>query len=324
MASIRKLKTGVRAEVCVNGLRESRMFDTVKEAKVWSAMRETELRLDPHQANGKNVGDALQKYAKEVTPKRRGARWELLRLNLIGRYPLARVKLEDLKPAHLAQWRDTRLTEVAPASVKRELVLIGTVLEIARREWGWIAKNPAKDVTKPTAPPPRDRRISDDEIDRICFAFGYTHGEAVMVKQRCAVAFLFAIETAMRAGEICGLRWKDIDLQKRVARLPITKNGKARGVPLSSRAVELLGLLPADTERAFNVRSDSLSTMFRAARQRAGIDDLTFHDTRHEAITRLASVFNPLELARVVGHSNLNMTMIYFNKSADDLAKMLP
>jgi len=323
MASIRKLKTGVRDEVCVNGLRESRVFDSVKRAKVWAAMRETELRHDPHQANGKNVGDALKKYAKEVTPKRRGARWELLRLNLIARYPLASVKLEDLKPSHVAKWRDTRLTEVAPASVKRELVLIGTVLEIARREWGWIAKNPVKDVTKPTPPPPRDRRISDAEIERICFAFGYEGGEAVLVKQRCAIAFLFAIETAMRAGEICGLRWKDVDLQKRVAKLPITKNGKARGVPLSSRAVELLELLPADTDSVFNVLSGSLSTMFRAARQRAGIDELTFHDTRHEAITRLASVFNPLELARVVGHSNLSQLLVYYNATAEDLAGRL-
>jgi integrase len=87
--------------------------------------------------------------------------------------------------------------------------------------------------------------------------------------------------------------------------------------------VELLELLPADTDSVFNVLSGSLSTMFRAARQCAGIDDLTFHDTRHEAITRLASVFNPLELARVVGHSNLSQLLVYYNATAEDLAGRL-
>lgn len=321
MASIRKTKTGYRAEVCVRGVRDSRMFDTAKTAKIWAAQRETELRNDPQKVVGKTVGDVLQRYSREVTPQRKGARWEALRLNLIQRYPLAAVKLADLQPAHLAAWRDTRLKEVAPASVKRELVLIGTALEIARREWGWLSKNPAKDVAKPKSSPPRDRRISADEIDRICLAFGYEGGEAVLVKHRCAVAFLFAIETAMRAGEICGLRWADIE--GRVARLPVTKNGKARQVPLSSRALELLACLPQDSDKAFNLQAGSLSTLFRAARRRADIHDLTFHDTRHEAITRLASIFNPLELARVVGHSNLNQLLSYYNKSAEDLATLL-
>jgi integrase len=207
--------------------------------------------------------------------------------------------------------------------VKRELVLIGTVLEIARREWGWIAKNPVKDVTKPTPPPPRDRRISDAEIERICFAFGYEGGEAVLVKQRCAIAFLFAIETAMRAGEICGLALEGCGLAKAGGKAADYQERQSAWRATIEQAVELLELLPADTDSVFNVLSGSLSTMFRAARQRAGIDDLTFHDTRHEAITRLASVFNPLELARVVGHSNLSQLLVYYNATAEDLAGRL-
>jgi len=169
----------------------------------------------------------------------------------------------------------------------------------------------------------RDRIITDDEQQRICWALGWEYGErAELGIHRVAVAFLFAIETAMRAGEICGLMPGDID--GRVARLPITKNGKARMVPLSSRAVELLGFLPETDGKLFGLNSGVLSTYFRRGRLAAGITDVTFHDTRHTAITRMAGIFNPFELARVVGHSNLNMTMIYFNKSADDLAALLP
>lgn len=61
----------------------------------------------------------------------------------------------------------------------------------------------------------------------------------------------------------------------------------------------------------------------KAENRGAGIDELTFHDTRHEAITRLASVFNPLELARVVGHSNLSQLLVYYNATAEDLAGRL-
>lgn len=321
MASIRKLKTGYRAELCVNGIRESGMFDTKAEAKAWAAQRETDLRSGG-KAKGKTrtVGDILDRYAKEVTPAKRGARWERLRLNLVHRYPLARIKLSELTAADIAAWRDARLKEVAPASVKRELVLIGSAFEVARREWGWIEKNPVRDVRKPTAPHGRDRRITEDEIFRVCMALGYESGEATLTKHRVAVAFLFAIETAMRAGEICKLRKADI--AGRVATLPMTKNGKARQVPLSSRALELLSFLPED-DGLFCLSSESLSTQFRTARIRAGIDDLTFHDSRHEAITRLASIFNPLELARIVGHSDLKTLMVYFNKSAEDMAKML-
>lgn len=322
MASFRKLKTGYRAELCVKGIRESAMFDTKAEAKTWAAMRETELRKGESKSDaGKTVASMFDRYAKEVTPGKRGARWERLRLNLFHRYPLAKVKLSELSAAHIAAWRDTRLTEVAPASVKRELVLIGAAMEVARREWGWLEKNPCKDVRKPTAPHGRDRRITDDEIFRICMALGYESGEATLTKHRVAIAFLFAIETAMRAGEICGLR--PADIVGRVATLPMTKNGKARQVPLSSRALELIACLPESETTLFQLSGDSLSTQFRSARIRAGIENLTFHDSRHEAITRLADIFNPLELARIVGHSDLKTLMVYYNKSAAQLADKL-
>jgi integrase len=323
MASFRKLKTGIRAEVCVNSVRDSRMFDTKAEAKAWAAIRETELRhsgIEP--GAGLTVGHVFARYLKDVVPLKRGARWERVRLKKAMDEPLAAVPLSEFKPAHLAAWRDDRLAAVKPSSVRREMVLIGSALEVARREWGWLASNPAREVKKPPESQHRDRLITDDEQQRICWALGWEYGErAELGIQRVAVAFLFAIETAMRAGEICGLMPGDID--GRAARLPITKNGKARMVPLSSRAVELLGFLPETDGKLFGLNSGVLSTYFRRGRLAAGITDVTFHDTRHVAITRLSKVFNPLELARVVGHSNVNQLMTYYNESAQDLAKKL-
>ena len=123
----------------------------------------------------------------------------------------------------------------------------------------------------------------------------------------------------MRAGEICKLTRGSVIGS--VALLTETKNASCRKVPLSKRALEILALLPDD--ELFNLRSDSLSTHFRTARINAGIDDLTFHDTRHEAITRLASKVEVLDLARIVGHKDIKQLLTYYNKSAQDIAELL-
>lgn len=130
--------------------------------------------------------------------------------------------------------------------------------------------------------------------------------------QRVAVAFLFAIETAMRAGEICSLTPKDIS--GRSAVLQRTKNGTKRGVPLSTRAAQLLKVLPevAEAEPIFGLTAASLDALFRKAKKRAMIDDSTFHDTRHLAITRLAKKLNVLDLARMVGHRDLRQLQVYY------------
>lgn len=320
MASIRKTKTGYRAEVCVNGVRDSGTFDTSREAKAWASMRETDLRNSGGNPSGNlRVSDLLDRYEREVSPSKRGARWETLRLRAMSELPIGSVRVCDVTERNVSEWRDARSKIVQSGTVRREMVLLSHVFETARREWKLVYSNPCKDVRRPKQPPARDRRITDDEAQRICWALGWYYGQPVtQSRHRVAVAFLFAIETAMRAGEICGIRPEHIT--GRTVILPMTKNGKPRTVPLSSKALELLSFLPAGY---FELESRTLDTLFRRGRDAAKVEGLTFHDARHEAITRMASIFNPLELARVVGHSNLNQLLSYYNKSAADLADML-
>ena len=127
----------------------------------------------------------------------------------------------------------------------------------------------------------------------------------------------------MRAGEIVSLQHEDVDTEKRVAHLRMTKNGTSRNVPLSTRAIELINFLPKDEETVFCINSNSFDALFRKYRDKAGIPGLHFHDTRHEAITRLAKKLNVLDLARMVGHKKLNQLMTYYNESAEELAKKL-
>ena len=319
MASIRRHGRGWRAEVSRRGIRRSKVFSTRQAAKDWAARQEYEILHHDEVAAKTTLGEVLERYAREVSPRKRGHRWEAIRLEKFRRDPIARLQMGELRPEHFAGWRDARLREVSPGTVIREMQLLSTVLNTARREWGLISSNPLSDVRRPPPPPPRDRLPTEDEIERMRHVAGEDLRHATA---RAFHAFLFALETAMRAGEIVGLTWDRIDLEMRVAHLARTKNGRPRDVPLSSEAVRLLEALPR-MEPVFGLSSQQLDVLFRKVRDRAGVTDLTFHDSRHAAITRLSKKLDVLALARMVGHRDLRMLQVYYNESAEELAKRL-
>ena len=311
---------------------ESRTFPTRAEAKGWAELREEELRhgASPRSAP-RTLADAMGRYAEDVAPKHRGERWEVLRLSKLRRdTTLAGKQLRELTGADIAAWRDRRLKQVSPASVRREWGLLRSVFEYARTDLHWIKDNPMAEVKRPKSPKARKRRISDDEIDRLRFALGWPTDDTPVEtsSQQVAVMLLLAIETAMRAGEMAGLTWERVDLRQRFVQLPDTKNEDARDVPLSRRAVELLKvMLPPKTQRGsgpvFTVKPGSRDALFRSARSRAGIEDLHFHDSRAEAIIRLSKKLDVLELARMVGHRDLKSLMVYYRPTAAQIAKQL-
>jgi integrase len=135
----------------------------------------------------------------------------------------------------------------------------------------------------------------------------------------------FALETAMRRGEILGLRWEYIDLQKRIAFIPLTKNGESRTVPLSTAAIEILRALPRDLRgQVFPLTGCQVSAAMERARDKAMLDDWHFHDLRHMAITRLAEKLpNLIELSAVSGHKSLAMLKRYYHPNPELLAEKL-
>lgn len=316
MASYQKRGSRWRAELYRDGRRESRTFPTKAQAVAWATQREAELvgkALPDH-----TVKDALRRYGNEVAPGQRGSRWELLRLNLLERYPVAKIRLPALTAADLAAWRDTRLTEVSGATVAREMNLLRSVLEAARRDWGWLRVNPIADVRRPRSPPSRKRGVTQDEIDRLTLAFGLGEGDvAETAVNRVGLAFLFAIETAMRSGEITALEWADIRPNFVIVR--DSKNGDMREVPLSTRAKAILAALPKDGQ-VFALDGAIRDTLFRRVRDRCKITGLTFHDTRSEAISRLSKKLDIMELARIIGHRDLRSLLHYYHADADALS----
>lgn len=329
MATIRKRSGGWRAEVCRLGVRASKTFATKAEAQTWATMREAEILEQgggrPEFLNSHTLHDALARYAETVSTTKKGERWERVRLAAFAKQmDFVGQLIQDIKAPDIARWRDERLKKVSGSSVSRDMALLSAVFSKAVKEWRWCAANPVSQVSRPRKANPRDRRVYPHEADAILEQLKYQGGRPETLSQELAVAFLLAIETAMRQGEILSLDWSRIYLAERYLVLDDTKNGHARSVPLSNKAAELLERMGASRRGpVFRLKSGSADTLFRRARNAAGLHDLNFHDTRHEATTRLAAKLDVLELARVTGHKDLRQLMVYYNPTASELAERL-
>jgi len=325
MASIQPTANGYRVQVAIRGHRESKTFRTRREASAWAAARETELRGLPEKdmTSGHTLRQALDRFGEEVSPTHKGERWEVIRLHRLAKALPVGKRLKDITVTDIAAWRDARLKEVSAGSVLREFGLLGSVFEVARREWRWIDSNPVKDVRKPRSPDHRDRVITPAETRRMVTAMGYRRlGRIETISQAVAVLFLLALRTGMRASELCGLTWERVAADH--CRLPDTKNGKVRDVPLSYRARRLLSQMRGwDQVSVFAVQPSTLDALFRRYRDRAGLSGFTFHDSRHTAATRMARKVDVLTLCKIFGWSDPKMAMVYFNPSPGDIAKQL-
>lgn len=196
--------------------------------------------------------------------------------------------------------------------------LIESVLEIARKEWKWIAVNPIKDVQKPPNPRSRRRRVPDADTKAVCDRLTGPAGI------EAAAGFRLGIETGMRAGEMWSLEREQIDLRRQVAHLEKTKNGDDRDVPLSLEAVRIIrGLLKDKRTRLFTISIASRDVLFRRARDAAGVVNLHFHDSRAEAVFRLSQKLDPLELGRAIGHRDPKSLYFYYEADAAELARKL-
>lgn len=331
MASYRKRSGGWRAEVAKLGVRDSSTFPTKAAAVAWATAREAQILAESGQqrtAATMTLSEAFQRYKREVSPTKEGERWEQVRLDSFDRtLEWAGELLDSITSEQVAKWRDQRLEKVKSSTVRREMTLLSSVFEIARREWRTCKVNPVRDARRPSNGPGRDRRVSPGEILAITTRLGFMEGVVpVKLQQELAVAFLIALETAMRQGEILGITVAEVNMRERWVRLPKTKNGSSRNVPLSSRAAELLGLMmqgKGARDPLFRLKSASADAMYRKVRDELFTDGPNFHDTRHEAITRLARKVEVLDLARITGHKDLRSLMVYYNATASELAKLL-
>lgn len=307
----------------------AKSFDQKADAEKWARSLENELDRagmlpDTRVAESMTLRSVLERYMIEVSPRKRSAHTEISRIKALVRRPLCHRTLALLSTSDLATYRDERLRSVSPSTVIRELNTISHAIDTAMRDWGvYLHRNPCKLVRRPSPPRGRNRRLRDDEEQRLLDAAD--SGRNVYMRD----LIVLAVETGMRRGELLSLDWQHIDLESRIVHLPMTKNGEPRDVPLSTRARDVLYRLWEAQERPPTGRP--LPTTESAVVQawghlcgRAGITGLHFHDLRHEAVTRLFEKgLNIVEVSAISGHRELRMLARYTHLRARDLVARL-
>jgi len=347
VASILKRGDYWRAFVRRKGFPQlTRTFNTKVAAESWARRAEAEMDrgvfVDRAEAERQSFGDLLARYGREVSPLKKGGALEILRIRKLRNDPLAQIKVAGLTGKSIAQYRDRRLLgnptskPVSGSTVNRELTLIGHVLNVARKEWDiHIEVNPVSVIRRPKENRARTRRLHQGEEERLLAELAPSRRTAAGVYEAggCRNEYvrpivMLAIETAMRRGELLSLRWNDVHLADQFVRLHDSKNGEARDVPLSTRAVRTLTALAEEPHEAsgpvFGTSPAALKKAFVRACERAGLKDFHFHDLRHEATSRIAErLDNILELSAVTGHKTVQMLRRYYHPRATDLAKKL-
>jgi len=320
MASIRKRGSRYQARIHRRGFPTlAKTFLTQRDALQWA--RKAEVAVEQVSVGRSlrrlTVREMVERYATEVTPTKKGARTERLRLNSWASSKLGPALVDEVRPSMLAEWRDKRLAAgLAGSTVRNDLNTLSAVYRHAASEWGYERlENPVARLRRPPLNPGRTRRVATEELEAIK---AHTNSETLP-----AIVDL-AVETGMRLSEIISLRWQNIDLEKRTAVLPDSKNGHRRVVPLSPNAVAVISTFKQSPVirldgHVFNITPHAVTTAFRRAvarvqrhtEKRLGVD-LHFHDLRHEAVSRLFERgFNVMEVASISGHRSIQMLARY-------------
>ncbi len=319
-------------------------FRTKRDAQDWARRTEDEMvrGVYIHRAPSERLTlrDALIRYRAEVTPTKRPSTQQRERRcaavleKRLGDYALAAIT-QDV----VAAYRDERLKEVSATSVRLELSLLGHLYNIAIKEWRiGLPINPVQMIRRPVPHPGRNRRLlrhpdqeQDEEARLLKACDEYSNPMLGWIVR-------LALETGMRAGEITSLRRHQVDLEHRVVRLNTTKSGSARTVPLTRAAVQVLEaalnhpLQPPETDLIFwgepgrdgKRRPYEFRMAWKKIIRMTGIQNLRFHDLRHEAVSRLVEAgLSDQEVSAISGHKSMQMLKRYTHLRAEDLVEKL-
>jgi len=305
-------------------------FNTKSDALKWARNVESQLDLGtlaPKQTMPRLM-PIVDRYVEEVTPLKKGKSQESYRANQFKKTKLADMQIDKITGEVVAQYRDARLKEVSANTVRLELAFLSVVFEQCRKEWGLAVSNPVRQIRMPKPGKPRQRRLEAGEEEALLHACKESGAHYLQT------FVILAIETGMRFGELAGVTWVNVNLEKRTIYLPDTKNGSPRTVPLSTRALSAIQTQPRSIGgRLFLAKSGSIRSAFLIALKKAQgsqpdskkfLRELRFHDLRHEAVTRLFEKgLNPIEVGMVSGHKTLSMLQRYTHLRSEELVDKL-
>ena len=308
----------------------AKSFNNKTDALKWARSVESQVDLGvlaPKQTMPRLMS-VVDRYVEEVTPLKKGESQERYRANQFRKTKLADMSIDKITGEVVAQYRDARLKEVSPNTVRLELAFLSVVFEQCRKEWGLAVSNPLRQIRMPKPGKPRQRRLEAGEEEALLHACKESGAHYLQT------FVILAIETGMRFGELAGVTWGNVHLDKRTIYLPDTKNGSPRTVPLSKRALNAIQTQPRSIDgRLFSAKPGSIRSAFLIALTKAQgaqheskvfLHGLRFHDLRHEAVTRLFEKgLNPIEVGMVSGHKTLSMLQRYTHLRSEELVAKL-
>ncbi len=355
MASFETRGSSVRVIVRVPGGKKSATFDTPAEAQAWASQIEAKKaigQLNPAKGASITAGELFETYLDAVAKDTDSGKWNGLRLMNFCKDPLASKRLSNILTHDINEWVARRLKSpssrtgkpVTSSTVNRELNLMSAAFSYAVKDRKWLAVNPCHGVRRPEHGRPRKRPLlTAAEIRALRISTGYdTDPTLVTSTARVGACFLLSLETGMRSGEILRLRPQDYWRDRRIIHVAAiepggrkgSRSGRAtidpsRNVPLTARAMELLDQLlesmPAGQPYIVGVKDSLRDALWRRARNQAGVEDLHFHDAKHEAATRLAQHIDVLALSHAIGTKDVRLLRdTYYNNDASRSAALLP
>lgn len=358
MATIEKLQrasgTVYKAKVRKQGHPTvTRTFKTRSAAERWARKFEASIEEDNaglvSEGQKHTLADAIARYRREILPTRNASTIPNYTRHLLHwETTLGHLRLSELTPARIAGCRDdlsttpipskrpdaepSPLSYRSPSTVNRYLATLAAVLTACVKRWHWLKDSPMRQVDKPSEDNARTRFLSKDELQRLLAACRESRSPDLYL------AVLLAITTGARQGEILGLRWRDVDLDRGLLHLRVdnetaTKGG-VRSLPIAAQ------LLPLFKDRLAELEAESgldtpkqeariqsalvfpgrisantpiyLRRSFENALMRAGIEDFRWHDLRHSAASFFAANgASLLEIGAVLGHKTAQTTKRY-------------
>jgi integrase len=318
---------------------ESKTFSDLKLAKKWLIEQQRNADMGiylPHlKASKRTLAEAIDRYLESVLPKKSANATNTIRHLNWWKKQLGGFALSAIRPHMISEKRDelsmgiVRGNQVRnPATVVRYLSHLSHLFTIACKEWEWVLENPVKWVTKPSVSPGRIRYLEKEEIKKLLECTKQSKS-----KELYAVVVI-ALGTGMRLSEIMNLRWNQVDITNEIIKLPTSKNGDPRFIPMKGlvldvvkakgekpgiKAGEFLFPAPSNPKQPVDIHS-----AWETAIKKSGIQDFRFHDLRHTTASHLAMSGKGLhDIASLLGHKDLQVTRRYAHLSNAHKAKMV-
>ena len=292
----------------------SKSFSKHGDAKRWAIETELKIRREDVgiiKIKYPSFSEIGSRYIADVSMTKRGFINERNIIKSFMKEAWSEYPLNKVTPEVISKYRDKLLNTISGTSTNRKLDVISTIFTTCKKEWGYPVSNPVLSIRRPKKEEPRNRRLTDEEIERLI------KGNHTCEMMRSIIQIM--LETGMRSGEV--IRITHDHLKGATLFIPITKT-KPRTIPLTKKAVELI----KKAKLPFNTSVDAIGKKFARLCKHYGINNAVPHDLRHNSLTnfmRIKKLDVPSTML-IAGHKDPRMLLrIYNNLQVEHVAEKL-